>query len=137
MTLSYVPPEFVAQVLGTLAKQVKKAFSVGQADAATPQELYQALESGDQIMLAVDDGERVKAAVTLGTLNYSTGRKVWVSMLAGEDMPEWADEVEDALERFREETGSMCVEASCRPGLSRFLRKRGWKVKAVIMEAPK
>lgn len=136
MKLSYVAPALVPQVLGAFARQVKKAFSVGQADAVTPQDMLAAIQDGREMLWAVHDGENVKGAVLVSVPTYSTGRKVWVSMIVGEDMPEWADDVESALTKYRDEVGAMCVEASCRPGLARYLTRRGWRTKAVIMEAP-
>lgn len=102
----------------------------------TPQDALSAIVDGKTQLWAVHDEKGVHAAVGVSVDQFPACRKVWVSMLAGRRMFEWADLVESALKKCREITESKCVEASCRPDLARYLERRGWKVKAVIMEAP-
>lgn len=136
MIVSAVRPEDAMSVLSAVGPQVKDALSRGQADAVTPQEALSAISEGRTQLWAVHDGEGVHAAVGVSVDQYSACRKVWVSLLAGRRMFEWADLVEQALQKCLQVTNSDCIEASCRPDLARYLERRGWKVKAVIMEAP-
>ena len=136
MNVSAVSPEDALSVVAEVAPQVMEAMQSGQGDAHTPEDALQAVTSGRQQLWAIHDDDTVHAVAGVSVDQYSACRKVFVSLLAGRRMFEWADKLEAALQRCREVTGSRCVEASCRPELARYLERRGWRVKAVIMEAP-
>lgn len=112
------------------------ALGRGQGDSVTPEQALSAITEGRHQLWAVHDDGGIHAAVGVSVDEHPACRKVWVSMLAGRRMFEWADLVESALKKCRELSKSKCIEASCRPELARYLERRGWKVKAVIMEAP-
>jgi hypothetical protein len=90
------------------------------------------IRDGKMQFWAIHDDEHVKAGVVVSAKDSAT-RKIWVELLAGEGMDEWADELIETLREVRVKAGASCVEASCRPGLAQFLKKRGWKRKAIIM----
>ena len=136
MNIAAVSREDAPHVLAQFAKQVKRALSSGQGDSVTAEEmLARVMDGRSYVWVAHEDGEPAGVAV-LSAPEYRSGRKVFVDFLAGARLDEWVDPMESALLEARERVGAMCVEASCRPGLSRYLKRRGWKVKAVIMEAP-
>lgn len=136
MRVSAVSREDVLPVLRQVAPQVQEALESGQGDAHTPAEALSAVTEGKQQLWAIHDEDGVHAAAAVSVDEYSACRKVWVSMLAGRRMFEWADTLENSLKQCRDLTNSKCIEASCRPDLARYLERRGWRVKAVIMEAP-
>ena len=116
--------------------ELKRALESGQGDATNGREVLDMIEAGTAQVWAAHDGGCVKGICIVSVNQYVTGRKVYVQFLAGKGMDEWADVMERALLECKEATDSMCVEGSCRPGLAERLKRRGWKVKAVIMEAP-
>lgn len=135
-TISEVPRAAISTAVNAVFRHIKKALRSGQGDATNMQEFMHALDTGRMSLWAVHDEGEIQAVAGLSVTQYATGRKVFVHVLAGSGMDEWGDQMERALQDCRDVTGSMCVEASCRPGLAKYLKKRGWKTKAVIMEAP-
>ncbi len=137
MKIGLVPPEHASAVLCSVEGQFLEAMAQGQADAVTPRDALLEFSEGKSELWAVHDEEGVHAAVGVSVSQFPACRKVWVNLLAGRRMFEWADLVESALEKCRSLTESKCVEASCRPDLARYLERRGWTMKAIIMEAPR
>ena len=135
MKVSAVAKEDAPSILAYFGRQIKKALRSGQGDAVTPQELLESVTEGrSQAWVAHDDEPRAVAVVAIR--QFQAGRKVFVEFLAGEGMDGWVSDMESALIECRRKSESMCVEASCRPGLAKYLKRRGWRTKAVIMEAP-
>lgn len=137
MTISAVPPEWSGKVFDELRPQLLKALRTGQGDGITEIEFRRAVESGQMQMWAVHDDEGIKAAIVISVSQHSTGRKLFVELLLGHNIDDWVADLERLLQDYREITGAMCIESSCRPGLAKYLATRGWRKKAVIMEAPK
>ncbi len=135
--ISYVQPNQVDAVFAQLEPMIGKGLTVGQADSTTPEHFLAEIRRGDAQLWVVHEGEEIKAGIVTAVRVYPTGRKVYVDLLVGRNMDEWVDELEQVLMDYRDLIGAMCVEASCRFGLAKKLGKRGWKRKAVIMEAPK
>lgn len=136
LAVEAVTPEDAPDVLVLFGNELRKALESGQGDATNGREMLGMINAGTaQVWAAHEDG-KVKGVCVVSVNQYVTGRKVYVHFLAGKGMDEWADVMEQALLECREKTDAMCVEGSCRPGLAKRLEKRGWKVKAVIMEAP-
>lgn len=136
MTVSAVAPADAVAVLSEVEPQFLEAMASGQGDAHTVREFVESIRDGKQSLWAIHENDAVEAVLALSVTQHATGRKVFVNLLAGEGMLRWGDEVEDTLKKCRDLSDAMCIEASCRPVLSRYLKRRGWKVKAVIMEAP-
>lgn len=134
--LSHVQPHDARAVLEAVRPQVEKALSSGQGDATTYEAGLAAIEAGESSLWAVHEGDAIRAVIVLTALSVPAGRKLHVELLAGEGMDEWGDEVEAALEQCRQMVGAFCIESSCRPGLARYLKRRGWRQKAVVMEGP-
>lgn len=83
---------------------------------------------------AVHDDSGIHAVVVVSAPVHVTMTKVFVQLIAGKDIDRWADMVETRLEELRELVQAELIEASCRPGLARYLQRRGWKQKAIVME---
>lgn len=136
MTISAVDPKDAVAVLSEVEGPFLEALSCGQGDAHTPAEVIQSIHHGKQSLWAVHEDGAVEAVLGLSITQHATGQKVFVNFLAGRGMFRWGDELESKLTECRDRAGAMCVEASCRPELARYLERRGWKTKSVIMEAP-
>lgn len=136
LTVEAVSPEDAPEVLVLYGEELKKALESGQGDATNGREMLDMINAGTAQVWAAHDGGNVKGVCVVSVNQYVTGRKVYVHFLAGKGMDDWADVMEAALIECREQADAMCVEGSCRPGLAKRLKRRGWKMKAVIMEAP-
>lgn len=112
---------------------VEKGLSHGQGDETSVDHMKDAIKAGHMAMWVVHEGDDIKAALVLSLVETVNGRKVWVEMLAGENMDEWVRDLQDMLVMFRDYVGGHCIEASCREGLAKYLKGLGWKRKAVIM----
>jgi hypothetical protein len=130
--ISHVPPASVGAVWAALSPMIEKGLSHGQGDETSPEQMRAAIERGDMQMWVVHEGEDIKAGIVLSVTDAAV-RKLWVEMLVGRDMGEWIDELERLVCDFRDLIGAGCVEASCRPGLAKYLARRKWKRKAIIM----
>lgn len=135
--ISAVPPHLVDDVFDKLAKQIAKGLSQGQGDGTTEVEMRVGVKAGQMNMWAIHDDEELYAAVVLSVTQHSTGRKVFVELLAGTSMDDWIEELVKMLMDYRDLVGAMCIEASCRRGLAKYLKGMGWKTKAIIMEGPR
>lgn len=132
--VSRVPPEAAAAVWSTQTKAISKAIRSGQGDSTTSEAMLADILRGRVTLWAAHRGEEILAVVVLSVTNHFTGKKVFVHLLAGQDMDEWAGDVQRLLLDCKELVGAMCIEASCRFGLGKRLRKLGWRKKAEIME---
>lgn len=137
MTIAAVPPEQAREVLAEFAVEVRKALESGQGDATNVADVAESITTGRSRVWVAHDEEGLWGVAVVTIPEYPAGRKVYVELLAGRDMDRWADEMETALQQCAALVDAMCIEGSCRPGLARRLRRRGWRTKAVIMEAPK
>lgn len=95
-------------------------------------EVRQELET-QQCMLwvMVDDRDDIIAALVAYVSERRNTLVVWLT--AGLHFEEWIKEVESLLQRYVNEYGLKAVEAWVRPGLSRKLGKRGWKLSQVLV----
>jgi hypothetical protein len=134
MEICEVQTELVPKVWSALAPQIDKALSTGQGDECTPESICAGIGSGLSQMWAIHDGDKLKGCVVVAVEQSAAARKVWVDLMAGEDVHAWEDKLEEVLDGFCRAVGATCVETSARPGLAKLLRNRGWKQKAVIME---
>lgn len=117
-----------------LLPMIERGLQRGQADGTTAEHmLFRIIDGTYKLWAGLIDG-KVVAGVVLSVREHDVGRKVFVHMLAGERMPEWADELQRLLLDFAGLVGAKCIEASCRPGLAKFLRGTGWRRKAIVME---
>lgn len=113
---------------------IDRALRRGQGDESTPEHQLARIEAGLAQLWVVTSEDAVKAVVVLSIVETDAARKLNVDILAGSDMDTWEDYVERLLLEFMDITGAACIEASCRPGLAKRLKARGWRRKAVVME---
>ena len=135
MTFDYrrVNPEALDAVWSELQPQVDRGLAHGQGDETESAFLKECVRHGKfQMWVALKNENEVVAGLILSVKNTKI-KKVWVELLVGKNMPEWIDEFESLLADFRDLIGAQCIEASCRAGLAKYLKSRGWKQKAIIM----
>lgn len=116
---------------------ILRGLAHGQGDGATEDSLKAELRSGDLNMWVAQDASGVVAGMIFRVIEYPAKKSVFIELVAGRGLNEWFDKEFHLLEEFKDMIGADVIEASCRPGLARFLESRGWHRKAVIMEAPK
>lgn len=127
-------PEHVDIVWPELRPLIERALERGQGDETDESIVRTQLKSGESQLWVVTNEGQVEAATVVSVMDSPKTRKLSIEILAGENMPAWVELLEGVMLRFKESLGASCIEASCRPGLARQLRKRGWMQKAIIME---
>lgn len=132
--VSSVTGGWISHVWDSQIDMIESALSHGQGDGTSSTAVFAGIVSGRNLLWAVHRGEDILAVVILSVQSTSKMKKLIVEMIAGREMSLWADEVQKLLIDFKDIIGAACVEASCRPGLARFLGKTGWSKKAIIME---
>lgn len=113
---------------------IERGLGQGQGDATSPELMLAAIQAGTMSLWAVHEGDEIQAGIVLSVLENPKGKKLYVELLAGTGMDEWVGDLEKTVLEAKALTGAMCVEASCRKGLARYLKRRGWNQKAVVME---
>lgn len=132
---SSVPVDQVDIVWSALLPMIKSGLSKGQGDATTPEHIRAAIKRKDMLMWVVHQDEDIIACIILSVRTHESSiTKVFIHLLAGKDMDWWGDKMEQLLLDFKDLAGAKCIEASCRPGMAKYLHNRGWSKKAVIME---
>lgn len=129
-----VPPEQAHSIWPVLEPMIARGLAHGQGDATTSSHMLSKVLDGSFLLWVALVDEEPVAGVILSVKVDDGGKKLWIEMLVGKESKSWADNLEQLVSDFRRLTGSRCIEASCRPGLARILKRRGWKQKAVIME---
>jgi len=132
--VSSVPKDMVWHVWKSQLDMIEGALSHGQGDSASAHNVLAEIYSGRNILWVVHRGEDIIAVVVLSVKSTSTLKKLFVELIAGKDLPSWSGEVQQLLIDFKDIIGADCIEASCRPGLAKYLGKSGWSQKAIIME---
>jgi hypothetical protein len=86
-------------------------------------------------LLLVMDGDKAQALV--GVYIHQMGGKSYGDMiwLAGFNREQW-QELLPQFEQMLRDAGCIMCRTICRPGWSRFLKPRGYRLKHVIMEKP-
>lgn len=117
-----------------LRAEIEKALSTGQGDGTTASHMMARVMTGDLKMWVMVDGGEIIACVVLSVRKTDTMTKLFIELVAGRDSELWNDALEQLVLDFKDLVGATCIEASCRLGLAKYLHKRGWRKKAVIME---
>lgn len=115
---------------------VRRGLREEENPAHTPAQMREAIRDGVMHLWAAEDESGVVAGMIFSLIDYPSKRVVFVEMVAGCDMNEWFDKEFHLLRKFCALNNADTIEAYCRDGMVRFLAKRGWKRRAVIMEAP-
>ena len=129
-----VPPDQVELVWPTLGPIIERTFIRAEGDAGGATEMLRKILSGEWKLWAIVRNGETQAGLVFSVQQAGFDRKVWVHMLAGVNMQEWAVELQQLLLDFRVLVGASSIKASCRPGLAKFLKSLGWKRKAILME---
>lgn len=131
--LSVSVPQLGA-VWSRLVPMIERGLSHGQGDNTTVDHMLFSLVKGRTNLWVAMEGDNLLAGVILSVKTTDAGRKLWIDMLAGGERWKWADQLESLVAEYAKLTGSNCIECSCRPGLARILKRRGWRQKAIVME---
>lgn len=131
---SGVSPEAVQYVWPQVEPMIQRGLRHGQGDGTTSDALRHKVLVGDMVMWAFHRGVDIIAVVIFSVNQHATGKKLFVEMLAGREHKLWQHELMQLLLDYRDITGSMCIETSCRKGMAKKLSELGWREKSVIME---
>jgi len=132
--ISSVTGEAIDVVWDQLSPQIERALKHGAGDATSSEFLRQFVKRGDAVMWAIH-GESLVACIVVSVRQHPCKRTVFVELVAGSDLDQWIDEIEETLIKYRDLTGSDTIEASCRHGLAgRLMRRDRWARKAILME---
>lgn len=135
LEVSQVTGEQVNEHWERFAPMIQRALNQGQGDGLPADELRPDLVSGTRQLWAIHNQEEIRAiAVITASEQVNIGCKIEVTTLTGEGIDEWIHVLVDRLLELKEIMGAHCIEASCRPGLGRYMKKLGWRHKATIME---
>lgn len=75
-----------------------------------------------------------KGFVVTQIIDYEEEKVLTVHLLGGKDFDEWKEEANQRLIAFGREHGCKSLEAACRFGLGRKLKRLGWKPWHVVMK---
>jgi hypothetical protein len=98
-------PDELPLVWRYLEKQIMSGLSRGQGDECYPEKMYEGVLDGTSQMWAMHDETELDAVIILSVEDSAT-RKVWVDLLAGDNLTKWADELESTLIDFKKSVGA-------------------------------
>ncbi|MEM7003118.1 MAG: hypothetical protein AAF529_20185 [Pseudomonadota bacterium] len=127
-----VETDLIPKIWPEVRELIGDALKHAQGDGVSPDVLLPDLLNEDLGMLLVTDHDRIRMVMVFG-IERTTITKFCIHILAGDDMQEWFDWAWPKVQGVAELVGAECIEASCRPGMAKLLKKRGWKQQAVIM----
>lgn len=134
-TMSPVPLEAVDYVWSSQIDMIEKAMTKGIADWGTTDWVLDRIKNELSLLWAIHRGEEIIGVIVTSVESNDLMTKMFVQLLAGENMHEWNWDVnQQVLRKYADYVGADCVEAACRPGLAKFLKNKGWSQKAIIME---
>jgi len=137
LEIHHIPPGGVSFVWEQIEPLIESALKRAQGDSSTVDTVKIGLLSGFITLWGVFDGEDI-LAILGHRLVHNPGNKVlFLDFLAGKEMERWIDQLENRILVHGDLLGVDCIESSSRLGMAEVLKKRGWKKKAVIMEAPR
>jgi hypothetical protein len=113
---------------------IERGLSKGQGDWMSSSRLLERVLLGKSHLWAIHENQEVIALVIFAVRSNELMTKIIVELLAGQEMPLWSEKVQELLLDFKDIIGADCIDASCRPGLAKYLSKSGWSKKAIIME---
>lgn len=134
LELSSVPAETVPYVWSSQIEMIERGISKGQGDWGSAEEMLDQILKQEARLLVVHRGDDIIAIVVVSARANKHMMKIFVQLTAGRDIKQWVDIVNEKLLELKDLMGANCIEASCRPGLAKFLKGKGWSQKATIME---
>lgn len=132
--MSSVPTESVPYVWESQIQMIERGMSKGQGDWGSSADMLARILRGDSHLWVVHQGDEVIAVVVTCARSNIHMTKLFVELVAGSRLDEWVDQVITLLRDLMELIGADCIETSCRPGLAKLLKGKGWSQKAIIME---
>lgn len=134
LELRAVPHDAAENLRESIEPLVRKAIARGQRLQPAVDDVFRRLRDKESQLWVVTNAGNVRAIVVLSVIDSTADVRVFVEILAGTGLNDWASLVEDALRRFQASIGASAIEAPCRPGLAKVLRGRGWRRSAIVME---
>ena len=135
LDVSQVTGEQINEHWELFAPWIQRALNQGQGDGLPADELRPDLVAGTRQLWAIHDQDEIRAVAVISVAQAPhIGHKVVVDTLSGDGIDEWIGVLVEALKELQEIMGAHCIEASCRPGLGRYMKRLGWSHKATIME---
>ena len=132
--ISSVTPEMLDHVWSSQIEMIERGLRHGQGNDVTSDDMLAGILLGRWLMWVIHRGTDIIAIVVLSVITTPRKKKLFVELIAGRDLPSWYVQLHDLLIDFKEVIGADCIEASCRPGLAKYLSEMGWSKKATIME---
>jgi hypothetical protein len=132
--VSRVPVEQLAAVWPQIRPMVRRGLARGSGDSTSEAEILRRLENGEAELWAVHDGPKIIAVLAVEILQRERGKALFVLLIAGREFHAWSAQVQRLLCDYRDLIGAYTIEASVRPGLTKWLGALGWKPKATVME---
>ena len=129
-----VPADQLGAIWPQIEPIVARGLRHGQGDGTTTEHMRARLLLGDSRVWVAYHGDELLGGCIWSLRETDTGAKIWVDMLFGHELEVWLPSLMDIGKYVQEQTGARCIEGSCRIGLSRVLKRHGWKPKAVVME---
>ncbi len=115
---------------------VQQALKHAQGDRVEIDDIYSSLLLGQQALMVIVKGDEIVGVLGYELQKNPANKVLFLNFLAGGGFDQWVDQLEKVLIQYKEKLGYDCIESSSRAGMMKKLKKRGWKVKAYIMEAP-
>lgn len=133
--VSQVTGEQINEHWELFAPLIQKALNQGQGDGMPADEFRPQLVSGAKQLWAIHNQDEIRAVAVISVdERVGAGYKIIVETLGGEGIDDWIGVLVERLQELKEIMGAYCIEASCRPGLARYMKRLGWSHKATIME---
>lgn len=135
LSVSEVTPDVAAKVWPSIEPMIVRALRHGQGDNTTPEYVLAAILQRLSTLWVAHDGDEILGCVVFRVQEQDVCRKVWIDFVAGRDFTRWYGQCHELLLDYMELVNAKCIEGSCRPGMARFLKKKGARQKAIIMES--
>ena len=103
----------------------------GTVDA---EHILQAIIEKRALAWVVSDAEQVLAVLVTRIAHHPTKSVLEVVTMGGEQFWRWAEVMQEQLAAYRKANDLECLRAYCRPGLSKWLRLLGWRIKQEVLE---
>lgn len=123
-----VRPERINAVWPEVAMMIAAALARGY-DRTTMMEVRESLLKGECMLWVVRQGDAAVAAL----VSYVERQALVVWLMGGRDLDAWAPAVSPLLARYAREKDLCRVEAYVRPGMTRLLRRLGWRHRQSIV----
>lgn len=130
----FVPlPNEIGAIWYLVDEQIENACKYSSDTISADTLLVELMAKRAFLFLVIKDKEIVGSSVA-EIANYPLRTVLLVDTLGGKNSDEWLDILIEALEKFAESLEIDCIQAICRPGLSKILKNKNWSQKSIVME---